>query len=112
MSFADPDRRLRPGIEFQEILFDAVAEDDSILRHLRFEDERRLPRDATENQRCAGRLRWKWFAHGEKQIIGVPGEFCIQFDIDLATGFRICVSVRPTFVSSASLFRIAASLSE
>jgi hypothetical protein len=33
-SFRQIDDGLRPGIELQEILFDAVAEDDAVFRHL------------------------------------------------------------------------------
>src|SRR5262249_39790149 len=39
-SFSHADRGLCPGIEVEEILFDPIAENDSVVRHLRFQRKR------------------------------------------------------------------------
>src|SRR5882672_7698548 len=62
--FRDANDRLRAGVEFQKIIFDAVAKNHAVFGHARFEDERGFLSDATEYQRHACRICWERFAHG------------------------------------------------
>src|SRR3974390_464279 len=54
----DANDSLRSGIELEEVLFDAIAENDTIFRHLRFELQwcfRCYPAKHQRSARCMGR---------------------------------------------------------
>src|SRR5206468_3789090 len=74
------------------IALNAVAEDDSVFWHLRFDEQRLLCVDTAKDESCLRRLAWQWFAHGEAKIVGVPREFTFMREFRRTTGLvrRVC----------------------
>ena len=72
LALGDRDLCLCPGIEFQAIRLDTVAENDTVLRHQRSKAQPFAPRQASANQLGLRCLAWKRFAHRELQFLGVP----------------------------------------
>ena len=85
LALGEGDLRLGPGIEFETVGFDAVAEDDAVLRHQRADAQAcRFRQPAVDQARLRG-AAWKRFAYRELQFVAVPGQRRIGCGIDFAT---------------------------
>src|SRR5262249_3012661 len=85
------DYRPRAGIELQKIFFNAIAENDPVLRHLRIQHQRRLTRDSAKYHRRTGRVGGERLAHRVEQVLCVPGKLGSHFQ----AGFFGQTSARP-----------------
>ena len=73
-SFGDLDGGMRAGVKFQEVGLDAVAEDDAPFRHVGFNLQRMIGRDAPKHQGRGRRFAREWLPHREKEVLGIPRE--------------------------------------
>src|SRR6266850_89171 len=83
LAIRDTDYRSGARVEFQEIIFNAVAENHPVLRHLRVQQEGRLIGDSAKHQRGAGRLGWEGFPPRVEKVVRVP----CKFTLDVRTRF-------------------------